>query len=930
MAQQLLKTKFHLPAVRDDLVRRPRLTDLIDRGVRGRLTVIVAPAGAGKSTLVSEWRASKSGRERLFAWLSLDDADSDPVRFFTYFAAALDGIRPGTGDTAMSLFQASSMGAERSGILTALINEISEIEDDFVLGLDDYHVITDTHIHEMMSIFVEQMPQQMHLILATRHDPQLPLARLRARGDLTEVRGRELQFDTSEAAGMFSAIEDRTLPEELVASLTEQTEGWAAGLQLFGLSMRGRELPNPDLQSRVDSYGGGQKFVFDYLAGEIFDQCDEPTREFLLKTSLLDRMNGSICDQITGMVDGDATLRRLADQNLFLVPLDDDGNWYRYHHLFRDFVRSRANGLGQEMANQVHRDAAAWLEEAGMVAEAIDQSQFAGDHDTVARLLVANFEEFQRLGHYLSISSWVSSLPDEMVRQRPRLALIYGVGTLLSEHDLDIVHKMSGWADEAISEIESNGGIDPNDDIDGTVVGIDGLDALKGEVLALTLFHAAWELPSEQTTELAVKALALLPEEKHHVRGLIHLFSGEVHIGLGDMKSAQSILQKGVDEARAADDSPLLVYGLSGYGQVNVARGRLEDGRRAYEDALTVGQGASAEANWVMCVPHTWLAEVFLEKGDISKAMEHSRQAQNLANKSPMMGFALNARTTAAQVSLAAGERAVAIEQLEEARQFAKGFGSFDFSTFLASVMLKVFRRTGDLESASDVVLDQGLSPDVAVDFKNEELVTAYAGHLIDRGNYEEADQLLSRVTPVLRDGGRVQHEIHALVLQSQARELSGSRALAIESLGRATKLGEPGRFNRSFTGEGPVVAGLLNALAEAVRRGRGPGEAGSPNYLTFLLQQIVASPEPSAGTILTSESEVVQISAQTLLPEPLSDREIEVLTLIASGASNQQIAEQMIISMSTVKSHINRAYRKLDVGTRTQAVATARQLGIV
>ena len=247
MAQQLLKTKFHLPVARADVVRRPRLTGLIDRGLKGRLTLIAAPAGAGKSTLVSEWRESKEGRGRRFAWLSLDEADNDPIRFFTYLVTALDGIRPGIGDVAVSLFQASNIGADRGEILTALINEIAEIDHDFVLGLDDYHVITDEQIHGMMTTFIENMPPQMHLLIATRHDPPLPLARMRARGDLTEIRGADLQFDAGETAAMLAAAEELDLPETVVADLTVRTEGWAAGLHLFVLSVRGRKLSVAEL-----------------------------------------------------------------------------------------------------------------------------------------------------------------------------------------------------------------------------------------------------------------------------------------------------------------------------------------------------------------------------------------------------------------------------------------------------------------------------------------------------------------------------------------------------------------------------------------------------------------------------------------------------------------------------------------------------------
>ncbi len=507
---------------------------------------LAAPAGAGKSTLVGEWRESANGLGTRFAWLSLDDADSDPVRFFTYFAAALDEIRPGIGEAAESLFRSTNLGAQRTEILTALINEMAEIEDDFVLGLDDYHVITDEQVHGMMATLVEQMPSQMHLLIATRHDPSLPLARLRARGALTEIRGPELQFGTAETATMLSASEDLEIPETLLADLTERTEGWAAGLHLFALSVRGRTMSASELKQRVDSFTGGQRFVFDYLAGEIFDQCDVPTREFLVNTSLLDRMTGSLCDRVTGGNGSREILAQLAEQNLFLIPLDDEREWFRYHHLFQDFLRSRTDGLSLLEAEEARNRASAWFEENEMPAEALEPAYSAGDHETVARLLAANFEEFQRIGHYTSISRWAESLPDAMVKNRPRLALIYAVGVMLAKHDLEAVHRLGDWANDAINAIERNGDFDPRDDIHGTVVGPEGLDTLKGELLALRFFHSGWTLPPGEATKIGQAALRLLPAEKHHARGLIYLIDAEIQLGVAEMKSMLPLLEKGV------------------------------------------------------------------------------------------------------------------------------------------------------------------------------------------------------------------------------------------------------------------------------------------------------------------------------------------------------------------------------------------------
>ena len=481
--------------------------------------------------------------------------------------------------------------------------------------------------------------------------------------------------------------------------------------------------------------------------------------------------------------------------------------------------------------------------------------------------------------------------------------------------NLQVARRLTSWAEDAISVIEDGGGFDPSDDVDGTVVGSGGLEVLKGELLALKLFHSARNLPPEEIAAIAAQALELLPPG-HRVRGAINMIGAGFLMELGDMNSALSNLERSVDEARRAQNPSILGAVLMHCGQVYVAMGRLEEGRRLYKEALLAVRNASAEASLDMCGLHTGLAEVSLERADMAGATHHAVKALEFAGKSPKRSPVLYARTTAAQVLLAAGDTKAAIEQLEEVKAFAP---APRFSSFFSSVKLKIYCRTGDLEAAAAVVLDQGLSPNEAVDRDNEEEMTAYARYLVARGDYGDAAQVLSRVLPIARDGGRVQHEIHALVLQALAYELLGERAPALESLGRATMLGEPGRFNRTFTGEGPVINGLVEALTDAVRRGRGPAEAGSPSYLTYLMREVAVKPETASGQ-----------SAAADLAEPLTGREVEVLRLVAAGMRNQEIADDLFISLSTVKRHIANAYGKLGVGHRTEAVARANELGLL
>ena len=629
-------------------------------------------------------------------------------------------------------------------------------------------------------------------------------------------------------------------------------------------------------------------------------------------------MSGALCDAVTGQKDGKGTLEALERGNLFVVPLDDKRQWYRYHHLFADVLRAHSMEEQPDRVPALHRRAAAWLEERGMAAEAIEQARAAGDHETVARLLATNFEEFERIGQHASISSWSASLPEDMVRQRPRLALIHAAGAVASEDNLSAVRRLTSWAEEAINGIEDRGGLDPSDDADGTVVGFDGLDALKGEMLALKLVHSARDLPPEEVAGIACQALELLPPT-HRVRGMLRMVSAGLQMVAGDLKSALPGLEGVVGEARRSQSPSFLAGALVHYGQVCVTLGRLEAGRRSYEEALLAGRKISTEANLLMCGPHTGLAEVLLERADLAGATDHVLKALEFAGKAPTRSPVLYALTMAAQVLVAAGDTGAAIGQLEKARAFERGSSHSRFSSFLSSVRLKVYCRTGDLAAAADAARDRELSPDTAVDRDNEEEITAYARYLVAREAYDDAAQVLSRVLPVLRSGGLVQHEVQALVLQALAYERLGDRALALESIGRATMLGEPGRFNRTFTGDGPITTGLVEALADAVRRGRGPAEAGSPSYLTHLMGEVPAMPESASAR-----------SASAGLAEPLTVREVEVLGHIAAGMRNQEIADQLFISLSTVKRHIANAYGKLGVSHRTEAVARANELDLL
>jgi LuxR family maltose regulon positive regulatory protein len=939
----LLETKLYIPKWRPGLVSRPRLIERLSLGIERKLTLISAPAGFGKTTLLTEWLAAS---EPDAAWVSLDQSDNDPAFFWAYLITALQKVRSEIGECPLALLHSSEPPPIES-ILTALINEINSIAQGFVIILDDYHVIDAQPIHSAITFLLDHLPPQMHLIIASRSDPPLPLARLRARGDLTELRAADLRFTSGEAATFLNEVMGLHLSATDVAALETRTEGWIAGLQLAALSMSqmARQAPQTrdDIAGFITAFTGNDRYIVDYLVEEVLQRQPERVRSFLLETSILDRLSGPLCDAVTGWEDGqNGTLARqvalagrawrrvtgarmleaLERDNLFVVPLDDKRQWYRYHHLFADVLRAHAMEEQPAQIPALHRRAAAWFEEHGMAAEAIEQARAAGDHETVARLLAANFEAFERMGRYASISRWSASLPEEMVRKRPRLALIHASVALAFDNNNQAARRLTSWAEEAITKIENSGEFDLADDIDGTVVGPEGLEALKGEMLAMKLFLSARKLLPEEIAALAGQALKLLPPSKHRIRGMLHMLDTGMKIVRSDLRSALPNLEKNVDEARRAQNPPLLVDTLTHLGQVYVVMGRLEDGRRSFEEALLTGRNLSAEGNWVLCSPHTSLAEVLLERADLAGAAEHVAKALEFAGKSPTRSPVLFARTTAAQVFQAAGDTksemacfaTAALEQLEHAQAFVRGSSDSRYFSFLSSVKLKFYCRAGDLEAAADIVRERNLLPEVAVDRNNEEEMTAFARYLIARGDHGDAELVLSKVLPIVQSIGRVQHQIHALVLRALANEFLGERALALESLGRATMLGEPGRFTRTFTCEDAVMAELIEALADAIECGEGPAETGSLSYLSYLMGEMRVKP----------------VTATAGLIEPLTAREIEILRLIAAGMRNQEIADHLFISLHTVKRHIANAYGKLGVTHRTEAVARVNELKVL
>ena len=445
----LLETKLYAPRWRPGHVSRPELVARLDQGITRKLTLVSAPAGFGKTTLLAEWLASSRGAARSVAWVSLGDGDNDPTLFWTYVVTAVKRVRPDIGERALALLRSPQPPASEA-ILTAVINEISADDEDVVIVLDDFHVIEAPPVHSAVAFLLEHLPPNLHIVISGRSDPPLPLARFRARGESAELRASDLRFTPAESASFLNESMGLRLTEHDIALIDARAEGWIAGLQLSALSMQGRS----DVSAFASTFAGDDRYIVDYLVEEVLQRQPDELRTFLLQTSILDRLSGPLCDAVTGLRDSKSVLELLERGNFFVMPLDDKRHWYRYHQLFADVLRAHLIDEQPEAVPVLRRRAADWLASRGMAAEAIEQAIAAADHDAVARLLIANVEAFERAGHFASVARWSATLPDELVREQPRLAMIRAASAMRIEPNMQAARKYLSWTEDAVEAIE--------------------------------------------------------------------------------------------------------------------------------------------------------------------------------------------------------------------------------------------------------------------------------------------------------------------------------------------------------------------------------------------------------------------------------------------------------------------------------------------
>ena len=894
----LLATKLHRPRPRAHLVPRSHLLDRLQQGVAGALTLVSAPAGFGKTTLLAQWLASTRAS---VAWLSLEPEDNEPTRFLTYLIAALQTLDPRLGASALALLR-PPQPAELETVLTVLANDLLRGPgEDFALVLDDYHVVEAPPTHQALTYLVEHLPPQMHLIIATRADPPLPLARLRARGQLTELRAAELRFGAAEAGAFLEEVMGLHLSREDVATLQTRTEGWIAGLQLAALSLQGRA----NASDVLSAFTGSHRFVLDYLSEEVLSRQPPAVQTFLLSTSVLSRLSGPLCDAVTGLGESQAMLEALEQANLFVAALDDERQWYRYHHLFADLLRSRLHQAMPAQVPDLHRRASTWYEQQDLVSDALHHARLASDLDRAMRLVEQHTHELVFGGQAHTVLNWLASLPDGLVRTHPRLCF--------SQALLLLFTGQLGEALLRLQEVEQSA---------SHFTQADEAQAFLNQAATVQAYILFFQGDLARSVALAQQAADQLAERPVQVREATDLIAAHRGLLSGDVRR--------VEEQRVTRlPSPLSVGGDVFAMEVFVhltsilLRARLLRLQgRLRQAAATYGQMAELQGAHEGALLHPGycfgLGELRYEWNDLDAAerlLEQGREVLGgpltLAADAIAQGYATLARLRQARNNNA-GTLAIveAFAILSDARQFAPAP-----LAFVEAVRAQLELMEGHLAAAVRWADASGLSVSDDPSYPREREYLTLARVRIAQGREDpagpflaEALRLLARLRADAEEKARLGSVLEILLLQALALSALGKRTEALPVLERALTQAEPEGYIRLFVDEGAPMVGLLRqAYAQGI----------APDYVATLLSAagVPKLPAPApAGSLL----------------EPLTEREREVLRLLVAGLSNQVIAQQLIVTVGTVKRHLNSIYGKLGVQSRTQAVARAQTLHLL
>jgi LuxR family maltose regulon positive regulatory protein len=896
MPEHLLTTKLYIPPTHPNLVSRPRLIARLDEGLRlGRkLTLVSAPAGFGKTTLLSAWVHHIDAG---VGWLALDEEDNDPARFWAYVIAALQTVTSDIGESVLHAFQAPQP-LPMASVLTPLINEIAarpNSEGPYVLVLDDYHLITTVALHNALTFLLDHLPPNFHMVIATRADPPLPLARLRGRGQLTELRQADLRFTAEEATTFLARVSGRDLAAEAIAALEERTEGWITGLQLAALSMRGRE----DIASFVSAFAGSHRYVLDYLTEEVLQRQPEAIQAFLLQTAILDRLSGPLCNAVLRtsdpesempllcpFTDAQAVLEQLEAANLFLVPLDDRRGWYRYHRLFADLLRARLEDLHPDRVPILHRRASAWYEQEKLLDDAMKHAIAAGDLACATRIVETHGRSLLMRGELTTLLRWIAALPQESIAASARICVTHAWALLLTGQ-MHAVEARLQRAEHLLAAL-------PN-------------SPLLGDIAVIRAYSAAQQGDVTRTIALANLALERLPLTKQGERGVAFFVLGGAYLLNGDWAAAGDAMTQAAAVGQQGENLHIAVPALNALADIQATQGHLHQAQATAEAAIHLVTGADGQSQPVAAGALAALAELAYEWNDLEGALAYVHQSVELGRLWGNSDTLAASYLTLADVLMAHGDLDEACDVLQEAEHLSQEMTVFpSFSTRLGATRARLWLAQGDWAAAARWAEN--------VSFDTRDVFHAKASLVLARvrvtlGQYDDALRVVLPLVAMAQSHDLTAWRIEGLALEAWVRYAQGEEQRALATLAEALTLAEPEGYVRRFVDLGPALAPLLQ---KAAARGIVPDYTGNLLAASDLSEEMPLLPQ-----------------AQPLI-EPLSPRELEVLALVAEGLSNRQVGQRLHIAESTVKSHLNTIYGKLGVENRTQATVKARSLRLL
>jgi LuxR family maltose regulon positive regulatory protein len=906
MATPLLATKLFIPPPQTSIVTRIRLIERMNEGLRSKATLISAPAGFGKTTLVSEW---VKGCGISVAWLSLDDGDNDPARFISYLIAALqtlalsgfEAIKAGFGEGLLTTLQSSVI----ESTLTSLLNEIAAIPDHFILVLDDYHLVESKQVDEIIAFIVEHQPPQMHLVIATREDPALPLPRLRARGQLTELRAADLKFTPAETAEFLNHVMGLNLSAENITALESRTEGWIAGLQLAALSMQGHQ----DTTSFIKSFTGSHRFVLDYLAEEVLVQQNENIQTFLLRTSILDRMCGSLCAAVLrdSSLPAQEILEQLERSNLFIIPLDSERRWYRYHHLFGDLLRQQlGKHLAQKEIAELHIRASEWYEQNGLLREAFHHALSAGEFEQAARLTESAWQGMERNFQTLDWLGWVKKLPNEVVCSRPWLCV------------------QIGWAYSDVGELE------PSEiylqHAERALVDVKDQQEFKSIPCNIALIRAGnaqIEGDLDATVRYAELSLQLAPEDNLLIRAQAAITLGFTQWAVGDVEASLNAMLTWMDDMQKLGNQMYAIASAFVVADMQMTLGHLNEAEKALQQKIQQAAALGREAENVTAHHHLGLAMLAHERGDDAAVTQRLQIVAELGQRSTLIDWAHRWGIAQARLAESAGEWEAALQFLDEAQ---RGYVKNPIPILypIEAHKARMYLKQGRLDKAQAWEQKRGLSVADEVNYLCEyEHLTLARIRLAER-SFEGVDALLERLLSLAESQKRTGSVIEILLTQALVHHAQGNQMQARATLERALKLAEPEGYIRIFVDEGEAMRLLISDFRLTIA----PQARALLGYLDRILSYFAQHPNQKSQTLAPHASAGVQ-NRKSEIVDPLSERELEVLKLLRSELSGPEIAERLVVSLNTLRTHTKNIFNKLGVNNRRSAVRRAEELDL-